>query len=136
MSERKEILFCNDMILSRHLLLTPFFRAQYFVSLWDDICAGSSETSLRVSTSDSYFNFEVCSLIIYGFSAINYGEWNYLGFTYGAGLTTLYVNGQVVGPSSIPISTVPNCFQFGGRCNFALYRLNGYMDEIRIWNRA
>ncbi|MEQ1732352.1 MAG: LamG-like jellyroll fold domain-containing protein [Bacteroidia bacterium] len=69
------------------------------------------------------------------FGDINISEYNHYSGTFDATGVKLYFNGNLVATTSVPAGTTinqnANTLDIGGR---GIYRMNGYLDEVRVWN--
>ena len=82
----------------------------------------------------------------YGNTTLNADTWYHVGFTYDGSTIRLYVNGALDGSASYSGMSVPDDYIFigawslsGGSGNRALYtdyKLNGYINDVRVYNHA
>src|SRR5207344_402279 len=76
--------------------------------------------------------------VLLGPSALPTGTWSYLTATYDGSTVRLYVNGTQVSSLAAtgPITTSTGALRIGGNVVWGGEWFNGWIDEIRIYNRA
>jgi hypothetical protein len=110
------------------------FFLRYGISCDDDFVPEEERFSFGVN-----LNGELGSEWVAGTSPVRPGVWFFVAGTYDGSVLKVYVNGVLEGtvPASGTISNIGRDLTIGGNVNSQFpYRVNGVLDDIRIYNRA
>ncbi len=91
---------------------------------------GVLRTGVTTSSGRTYFD---------GGSGLTDGNWHHIGFTFDGSTMVMYVDGRVVNTRNNITGTLTSSFSYrriGQFGNNTGYFANGYIDEVRVYNRA
>ncbi len=113
---------------------TIVMKQQPNVGVYNDTYLLAANNSANQPMSDAWTGGEVA---VVGNSQIPTNQWTHLATTYDGNNQSLYVNGVLVNvmPQAGPITPTTGLLQIGGNSIWGGY-FNGYIDEVRIYNRA
>jgi hypothetical protein len=99
----------------------------------------SKGTNYAIVYSGNLFNALINNVVLFSDTTLSLNRWSYLAFTYRAnGEYRFYLNGVLVKSSSVApanINVTSDSFYVGGG-PAGIGDLNGYLDEVRITNKA
>lgn len=114
------------------------FEDNFSISAWVNLNSLSTGEVLWLSYEPYYSGLLLTSSKMhayihgnnYCYSDVNIGEWNHVVMTYDKSYTRLYINGNETNNAYIPGGTLV------ANCNVSLGGIDGYIDEVGIWNRT
>ncbi len=99
---------------------------------------GTNSATYHLGTSGWTLFFSQWGLEIFG-PQLTPGQWVHVAATSSGGVTRLYLDGNLVGTSTLPLATPTNSTMYFGRIPPVLgdtRRLLGAVDEISVYDRA
>lgn len=137
---------------SSTLNLTGSFTAEVWLNPFDTATGGSSYNRQKQIIYKENYNITLLNgrprLFINGSPVLTFktglppNKWNHIAFTYNSSANTCtgYLNGEADTSrviASAPLSSVEDLYVGSNpNINLSLSKYKGYMDDIRIWNRA
>jgi hypothetical protein len=97
----------------------------YLEAWWVGVCGGTLSSYLKGSGSS------------YTVGLVPTNEWTHVAVVFDGTNHLHYIDGELVGtprPEAAPLTTSTNPVEIGGDVDFEGNTLNGYIDEVRLWN--
>jgi hypothetical protein len=94
---------------------------------WVGVCSGKLRSYLKGTGS------------LYDAGRVPTNEWTHVAVVFDGTHRIHYIDGEQVGtpkPETGPLTTSTNNLEIGGDVDFEGNTLNGYIDEVRLWNVA
>jgi hypothetical protein len=124
------------------------FTSSYSISFWFMDRGSNTSNGRLISTENPEGNFRIATYrngvyaIAMGgepylYDTVNVNTWNHVVYTYNNGTAKLYKNGSLKSTQQITNSGVLNhgVFTIGSKAASAFDVWDGYLDELRIYNR-